>query len=63
MNRNKYHLTGLLHEALDALIAGGFNAIDGEYDNLVIMKKNNEKIEIGLNDIDNPSYIYLRYKK
>lgn len=64
MNRNnKYHLTSLLHDALDALMVKGYNVVDGDYDNLVLMKKDEIRYEIGLNDVDNPKYIYLRYKQ
>jgi hypothetical protein len=60
---NKYHLTRLLHDALDALMKDGFNVVDGDYDNLILMKKDEVRYEIGLNNVDNPTYIYLRHKQ
>jgi hypothetical protein len=64
MNRNnKYHLTNLLHDALDALMLKGFNVVDGDYDHTVLMKKDEVRYEIGLNNVDNPTYIYLRHKQ
>jgi hypothetical protein len=59
----RYRFVYLLHDVIDSLTEKGYNAIEGDYDKQIVMKNDNDKVEIGLNSIDNPSYIYLRFKK
>ena len=52
----------LLQETIDTFLNNGWKARSGDFEKLMVMKKE-EEIEIGLNSIDNPTYVYVRYKK
>lgn len=60
---SKYRFVYLLHDVIDSLAEKGYNAVEGDYDKMIIMKSDNDKVEIGLNSVDKPSYVYLKFKK
>ena len=62
MNSKHYKNIHLLHDVIEGLTKIGYNAIKGEFDYKIIFKnKAGSKIEVGLNQLENSDYIFVRY--